>query len=197
VTGRWLWAPNRWIALALLLLGVTLVYAGIVTPFWVRPWQAQRARAVELQAREARVRGLLKRQIELPMVMEQLNQSIEQSPRFIGAADPEQGRLVLNQILDASLESVNRVGRQCEVTERGPAPGGDSAGQVRLSAHLRCGNTALLTLIATLQSQRPPIFIDSLTITTAGGGMFGQASQFVLDADLVTLAYLQPAQVHR
>lgn len=188
---------DRWLALALLLGVLALVYALLLHPLWVQPMQEVQSRIEGLRERDARMRALL---AEAPAITQRTTaqQAQGMSPGFLTEASVELATAGLVQRLEGVVAQASPGGRSCAISNRAPLDNAQTAARFRrvtVQVRLTCGNAELLAVLHTLEAGRPYLFVDNLNINTAryfatqvvpgaGGG---------LDATFDLSGYLRPA----
>ena len=157
---------DRWLALALLLALLGLLYLLFVHPWFTQPLREADARIAELQARDARVRALLQ---QAPLVQQRLAE-IEargRSAGFLAEPTTELATAALIQQLERVVGEISPGNRGCAITNRAPLTGEPPAGRYRrvtVQVRLRCGNAEVLAVLHALESARPYLFVDALSI---------------------------------
>lgn len=189
---------DRWLALALLLAVLGLLYLLLVHPLFTVPMRAADARIAELRERDARLRGLL---AQRPQIAEALASPEAQDggAGFLAEPTAELAAAALIQRLERVVADASPAGRGCAIVNRTPlgddAPGGRYH-RVTVQVRLRCGNAETLAVLHALESARPWLFVDALGITAqryfAVPGA-EQPQQGGLDVGFNLYGYLRPA----
>ena len=184
---------DRWLALALLLalLAGTVLLARLLLG---APLAQVQARIEQLQARDARLRGLLAQQ---PQVMRRL--AAQGNSDFLLEPSAELASAALIQRLQQVVADASPGGRGCALVNRTPL--GDEAQdgryrRVTVQVRLRCGNAETLAVLHALESSHPILFVDALGITAQRYfAVPGSASpqQGGLDVSFNLYGYLDPA----
>ncbi len=189
---------DRWLALALLLAVLGLVYLALVHPLFTVPMRAADARIAELRERDARLRGLLAQrpQIEQALATPEAQDS---GSGFLAEPTAELAAAALIQHLERVVADASAGGRGCAIVNRTPL--GDDVGggryrRVTVQVRLRCGNAETLAVLHALESARPWLFVDALGITAqryfAVPGA-AQPQEGGLDVGFNLNGYLRPA----
>ena len=158
---------DRWLALGLLLAVVALCYMLIVHPLFTVPMRAADARIAELQVRDARARGLLQQRGAIEQKLTQLG-SGGGTTGFLAEPTAELATAALIQQLERVVGEASPGNRGCAIVNRAPQDAGQQAGRYRrvtVQVRLRCGNAETLNVLHTLESARPYLFVDLLSIT--------------------------------
>lgn len=160
-------ARDRWLALALLLGVLGLVYGLLVHPLWVRPLAALDQELAAVQERQARVQAELSQRDAIAARLAQAREQLAQRPGLMPQASTEQASAALVQRLEQAVSQASPGNRSCVITARSPLPdaGGQAAfARVSVQARLRCGTPELLAVLHELESGHPRLFIDNLNI---------------------------------
>lgn len=159
---------DRWLALALLLAVAGVFYLLVVHPLFTAPLRAADARIADLQARDARARGLLAQRALVDQRMAQLA-AAGGTAGFLAEPSAELATAALIQQLERVVGEASPGNRGCAIVNRAPEEGGLHAAEryrkVAVQVRLRCGNAETLTVLHTLESARPYLFVDMLNIT--------------------------------
>lgn len=189
---------DRWLALGLLLAAVALCYVLIVHPLFTVPMRAADARIAELQVRDARARGLLQQRGAIEQKLAQLGAG-GGTTGFLAEPTAELATAALIQQLERVVGEASPGNRGCAIVNRAPQDAGQQAGRYRrvtVQVRLRCGNAETLTVLHTLESARPYLFVDLLNITAqryfAVPGA-GTPQQGGLDVNFQLSGYVLPA----
>lgn len=188
---------DRWLALGLLLAVLVLLYALVLHPLFVAPLRLAEARIEDLQARDARLRGLL---AQRPQVQRRIALLEAQGGSgFLAEPTAELASAALIQQLEQVVGDASAGGRGCAIVNRTPLGDegrGDRYRKVAVQVRLRCGNAETLAVLHALESARPWLFVDALTITAqryfAVPGS-AQPQQGGLDVGFNLYGYLRPS----
>ena len=158
---------DRWLALALLLAVLGLVYLALVHPLFTLPMRAADARIAELQERDARLRGLLAQRPQIERALA-TPEAQDGGSGFLAEATAELAAAALIQRLERVVADASPGGRGCAIVNRTPL--GDDAGGGRYrpvtgQVRRRGGHAEKLAVLHALESGRPWLFVDALGIT--------------------------------
>ena len=158
---------QRWLALGLLLAVLGLFYLLVVHPLFTVPLRAADARIADLQARDARARDLL---LQRPLIQQRLAElgASGGTTGFLTEPTAELATAALIQRLEQVVSEASPGNRGCAIVNRAPQDAGNPSGRYRrviVQVRLRCGNAETLTILHTLESARPYLFVDLLSIT--------------------------------
>jgi general secretion pathway protein M len=188
---------DRWLALALLLAVLGLLYLLVLHPLFVAPLRETDARIQELQARDARLRGLLAQRAEVERRLAALD--AQGGAGFLAEPTAELAAATLIQQLEQVVVDASAGSRGCAIVNRTPLGDEAQAGRYRkvaVQVRLRCGNAETLAVLHALESARPWLFVDALSITAqrffAVPGS-AQPQQGGLDVGFTLYGYLRPA----
>ncbi|MGE4367299.1 type II secretion system protein GspM [Thermomonas sp.] len=158
---------DRWLALALL-LGLLLLALALLWPLLGTPLQAVDARIADLQARDARLRGLLQQRPQVEQRLAALDARGGGQPEFLLEPTAELATAALVQQLETVVAQASPGGRGCALVNRTPLDDASQPGRYRrvtVQVRLRCGNAETLAVLHALESARPYLFVDALNIT--------------------------------
>lgn len=191
---------DRWLALALLLVVLVLSYLLLVHPWFTVPLRETDARIAELQARDARVRALL---LQAPQIRQRLAEldARGSAAGFLLEPTSELATAALIQQLERVVGEVSPGNRGCAITNRAPLTGEPPPGRYRrvtVQVRLRCGNAETLAVLHSLESARPYLFVDVVSIAAQRyfaipGNNLPQEGGLDVSFDLY--GYLRPAPV--
>ena len=189
---------DRWLALALLLAVLGLVYLLVLHPLFVVPLRAADARIAELQARDVRMRSLLQQRPQIEQRLAELD-ARGGGAGFLAEPTAELATAALIQQLERVVGEASPGNRGCAIVNRAPQANTGQAGRYRkvaVQVRLRCGNAETLTVLHTLEAARPYLFVDMLNITAqryfAVPGA-AQPQEGGLDVSFDLFGYLRPA----
>lgn len=190
---------DRWLALALLLGVLAVAYLLLVHPWFTAPLREADARISDLRERDARVRGLLDQRALIRQRLATLD-ARGAVDGFLAEPTAELATAALIQRLERVIEEVTPGSRGCAITNRAPMSGEPEAGryrQVAVTVRLRCGNAETLAVFHALESNRPFLFVDAVSITAQRyfaipGNVLPQEGG--LDVSFNLYGYLRPAQ---
>src|SRR4249919_838685 len=157
---------DRWLALALLLAALGLLYLLILHPWFTVPLREADARIADLQTRDARVRGLLQ---QAPLIQQRLAEldARGSATGFLAEPTAELATASLIQQLERVVGEASPGNRGCAITNRAPLTGEPPSGRYRrvtVQVRLRCGNAETLAVLHALESARPYLFVDMVNI---------------------------------
>lgn len=157
---------DRWVALALLLALLALVYALLVHPLWTRPMLAAGERIDGLRERELRLRMREQQAPQLRERMGELAQRQGERPGFLVAGTPELATAGLVQRLEAVVSEASPGNRSCAISNRSPLQPDTRGEYVRVAVQVRlsCGTPELAAVLHALEGGSPRLFVDNLSI---------------------------------
>ena len=158
---------DRWLALALLLAALGLLYLVFLHPWFTQPLREADERIAELQERDARLRALL---LQAPQIEQRLAalDARGNAAGFLAEPTSELATAALIQQLERVVEGVSPGSRGCAIQNRAPLSGEPPPGRYRrvtVQVRLRCGNAETLAVLHALESARPYLFVDMLNVT--------------------------------
>ena len=192
---------DRWLALALLLAALGLLYLLFLHPWFTEPLRAADGRIAELQARDARVRALLQQAPQIQQRLAELDARGSAAAGFLAEPTAELATAALIQQLERVVQDVSPGNRGCAIINRAPLTGEPPPGRYRrvtVQVRLRCGNAEMLGVLHALESARPYLYVDVVSITAQRyfaipGNNLPQEGGLDVSFDLY--GYLRPAPV--
>ncbi|RZA17262.1 MAG: general secretion pathway protein GspM [Lysobacteraceae bacterium] len=157
---------DRWLALALLLAVLGLLYLVLVHPVFTVPLRQADARIADLQDRDARLRGLLGQRRQVEQRIAEL-EARGGSGGFLAEPTVELATASLVQQLERVVVEASPGNRGCAIVNRAPLAAEPVPGRYRrvtVQVRLRCGNAETLAVLHQLEAARPYLFVDALAI---------------------------------
>ncbi len=158
---------DRWLALALLLAVLGLLYLLCVHPWFTQPLREADARIAGLQERDARVRALLQQSPQIRQRLDALD-ARGSAAGFLAEPTAELATAALIQQLERVVQEASPGNRGCAIINRAPLTGEPPPGRYRrvtVQVRLRCGNAETLAVLHALESARPYLFVDVVNVT--------------------------------
>ena len=157
---------DRWLALGLLLAALALAYAVLVHPWWTVPMLQAGDRIEALQQRELRLRMQLQQAPQVQQRLQQVRAQQDGRPGFLPESNPELATASLIQRLETVVLQASPGNRSCAITNRSPLDPGTRERYTRVvvQVRLRCGTPELATVLLSLESGAPRLFIGNLNI---------------------------------
>ncbi|MGY0557982.1 MULTISPECIES: type II secretion system protein GspM [unclassified Lysobacter] len=161
---------DRWLALALLLAVLGIVYAVLIHPWWTLPMADANQRIESLQQRELRLRAHLQQAPQVARRLEQVQARQKELPGFLPEANPELATASLIQRLEAVVLQASPGNRSCAITNRSPLDSDNRESYTRVTVQVRllCGTPELARALDLLESGAPRLFVDNLNILARG-----------------------------
>lgn len=191
---------DRWLALALLLGVLGVVYLACVHPWWTVPMREAGQRIEAQQQRELRARMQLQQGPEVARRLAAARELEARAPAFLPETSPGLAAAGLVQRLETVVARASPGNHACAITNRTPldaGPGQERFARVTVSVSLRCGNTELAAVLHALESGSPRLFVDDLDIVAEhfialpGQGATNHGDTG-LDASFNLYGYLRP-----
>ncbi len=157
--------PNRWYALLLLLGVLGLAYLVVLQPLFGAPMTEIAAKVGDLQLRNARLRSLL---LQRPQIERRLAELNTQGSGFLPQPSVELATAALVQQLEQVVGEASPGSRGCAIVNREPLDDNQPRERYRrvtVQVRLRCGNAETVKVLHALESARPYLFIDDLSLT--------------------------------
>lgn len=157
---------DRWLALGLLLGAIAIAYAVLLHPWWTAPMLETNARIASLQERELRARMQLEQAPEVTRRLGQAQEMEARAPAFLPEASAELATAGLVQRLEQVVSQASPGNVSCAITNRSPStePHQERFIRVTVQVRLRCGTPELATVLHSLESGSPRLFVDNLNI---------------------------------
>ena len=187
---------DRWLALGLLLAVLALVYLLLVHPLFTVPWRAMDQEIVGLQERQQRVQVQLDQRPQVAERLQQVQEALRQRPGFLTEATAEGAAAALSARVQEVVASASPGNRACVVSNRTPMP--DSRGdatytRVAMQVRLRCGVDEMATVLQSLETGTPRLFVENLNMLAQRFQQSPVESGTGLDVSFELVGYLQPA----
>lgn len=189
---------DRWLALGLLLAALLLAYAVLIHPWWTLPMQAANARIEALQQRELRLRMQLQQAPEVAARLAQVQAQQASRPGFVAEANAQLATANLIQRLETAVAQASPGNRSCAITNRSPLDASSREPYVRVvvQVRLRCGTSELATVLHSLESGAPRLFVGNLNVLAQrmyfNPGTGAPATSGGLDVSFDLYGYLSP-----
>lgn len=189
---------DRWLALGLLLAVGLLAYAVLVHPWWTVPMREAGARIELLQQRELRLRMQLQQAPQVAARLQEVRAQQGDRPGFVAEANAELATASLIQRLETAVAQASPGNQSCAITNRSPLTADTRERFVRVvvQARLRCGTPELATVLHSLESGEPRLFVGNLNVlaqsTFFSPGTGGPTSSGGLDVSFDLYGYLSP-----
>ena len=186
---------QRWLALLLLLLLLSAIYALLLHPLWVQPLRALDAELEQTRQRQARVEAEVVQAPAVAMALAEAQQQLAGRPGFLSQDSTEQASAALVQQLEQAVAMASPGNRSCVISSRAPlSVQPDSAPFTRVSVQvrLRCGTPEMLSVLHSLESGAPRLFVDNLVILAQRYQALPGESGSGLDVSFELSGYLSP-----
>lgn len=188
---------ERWFALGLLVALLGLAYLLFVHPWWTVPMMALDDRIDTLQDRDLRARMELKQAPDIRKRLAAVQEQAARVPGFMSERSPELATAALVQRLETAVAEASPGNRSCAISNRSPMtePRQERFPRVVVQVRLRCGSPELATVLYSLESGSPRLFVDNLNVLAQryffGAGQ-GGAQSSGLDVSFDLYGYIQP-----
>lgn len=191
---------ERWLALGLLLAAFALAYGVLVHPWWTVPMREANQRIEGLRERDLRLRMQVAQAPQVTARLTQVMQIQANAPGFLAESSTELATAGLVQRLETVVGQASPGNRSCAITNRSPLAeaGRERFARVVVQVRLRCGSPELASVLHSLESSAPRLFVNNLNVlaqryffvagTTPGGG----SRDGGLDVSFDLYGYLRP-----
>lgn len=184
---------DRWLALGIFGLLLLLIYSLTVHWWWTRPQLQLRSQLIELRDQELRLRMTIEQRDEISRRVAQLQAAEADNPGFLPEASAELATAALVGRLESVVENASPSSDSCQLTQRTPARTrtNERFRRVQIEVRLRCGNQELAAILHALESERPTLFVDNLSILMRRGRGVNASSAGALDVSFALYGYLR------
>ena len=158
---------DRWVALALLLAALGLVYLFFVHSWWTVPMVQAQERIDLLRERELRVRTRLQEAPEVQRLLAQARAQQSATSGFLPEATTELATAGLVQRLETVVAQASPGNVSCAIQNRVPvnrAASDDGYVPVAVQVTLQCGAPELAQVLHALESGAPRLFVDNFNM---------------------------------
>ncbi len=185
---------DRWAALGLLLLALLVVYFVCVHPWFTRPLMAVQDEIQALRERELRVRVQLQQAPQVTARLNQARQLLDERPGFLPESSVELASAGLVQRLERAVLAASPGNRSCAISNRSPLPPDSKSRFVRVAVQvrLRCGTPELASVLHSLESGAPRLFINNVNLMAQRYQLSPKESGSGLDVAFELAGYLRP-----
>ncbi|MDR2872970.1 MAG: type II secretion system protein M [Xanthomonadaceae bacterium] len=183
---------DRWLALALLLAALALVYLP-VHQWWTVPMTEMTTRIDKAQERETRARALL---AQAPTIEQQLQALSTQESGFLPEPTAELAMAGLVRRLETVVLQASPGNRSCAITNRTPLmqPAREKYERVTVMVRLRCGMPELSRVLYSLEDGVPVLFVNNFNVLADpySAPQGSEAPGSGLDVSFELYGYLRP-----
>lgn len=185
---------DRWLALAVLAAMLALAYLLLVHPWWTVPMLRIGEEIDALRQRDLRARMELAQLPEVRQRLEEVRAAIAGTPGFIPEANVQLATAALVQRLESAVAEASPGNRSCAITNRMPLSESrqERFPRAGVQVRLNCGNPELVSVLHSLESGSPRLFVDNLNILPLRYGTPG-GSGGGLDVSFDLYGFLEPA----
>lgn len=187
---------DRWLALALLLAVLGLAYLLLVHPWFTQPLRAIDADVAALREREQRVLAQLQQRPQIEQRLRATREALQQRPGFLREGTAEAAAAALGARLQDAVAMASPGNRSCTISNRTPLSDNrrDAAFvRVAMQVRLRCGVAELATVLHSLETGSPRLFVDNLNLIAQRFQQSPNESGLGLDVSFELAGYLLPA----
>ena len=184
---------DRWLALGMAALALLLLYLVSIHWWWTIPQMELRNQLIELRDQELRLRMTIEQRPEIAARMAALQRIEADNPGFVPEATVELATAGLVQRLESVVEQASPSSDRCQLTQRSPARVRESERfqRVQVEVRLRCGSQELAAILHALESERPSLFVDNLSILMRRGRGITAGAAGALDVSFALYGYLR------
>ncbi|MGE8258421.1 MAG: type II secretion system protein GspM [Stenotrophomonas sp.] len=187
---------DRWLALALLVAVLGLAYLLLVHPWFTQPLVAVNADVAALRERQQRVQAQLQQQPQIEQRLQQTREALQQRPGFLREATAEAAAAALGARVQDAVANASPGNRSCTISNRTPLTDNRRDAEfvrVAMQVRLRCGVAELATVLHSLETGSPRLFVDNLNLIAQRFQQSANESGLGLDVSFELAGYLLPA----
>ncbi|HHW4679714.1 MAG TPA: type II secretion system protein GspM [Xylella sp.] len=157
---------DRWWALGLLFLIVSVFYLLLIHPWFIRPMLIVQQQIQVLRERELRVRSQLQQGPQVAEQLHRIQMVLRSLPGFLPEPSAELASAGLVQRLERVVNEASPANRSCAIINRSPLQPDthDRFVRVAVQVRLRCGTPELALVLYSLESGRPRLFVNNLNV---------------------------------
>lgn len=184
---------DRWLALGLGLLALALAYLLGLHWWWTQPQLELRGQLIELRDQELRLRMNAAQREAVQQRLNELQTREAGDSAFLPEDTTELATAGLVQRLESVVERASPDRERCQLLQRSPTrPRQNERFQrVQVEVRLRCGSEELANILHALESDRPALFVDNLSILQRRGVGQAAGQQGALDISFELYGYLR------
>lgn len=186
---------DRWLALALLLAVLGLAYLLLVHPWFTQPLREIDADVAALRERESRVQAQLQQKPQIEQRLRATREALQQRPGFLREATAEAAAAALGAKLQDAVAMASPGNRSCTISNRTPLTDNRRDAEfvrVAMQVRLRCGVAELATVLHSLETGSPRLFVDNLNLIAQRFQQSPNESGLGLDVSFELVGYLLP-----
>ncbi|HEL3741633.1 TPA: general secretion pathway protein GspM [Stenotrophomonas maltophilia] len=186
---------DRWLALALLLAVLGLAYLLLVHPWFTQPLREIDADVAALRERESRVQAQLQQKPQIEQRLRATREALQQRPGFLREATAEAAAAALGANLQDAVAMASPGNRSCTISNRTPLTDNRRDAEfvrVAMQVRLRCGVAELATVLHSLETGSPRLFVDNLNLIAQRFQQSPNESGLGLDVSFELAGYLLP-----
>lgn len=186
---------DRWLALALLLAVLGLAYLLLVHPWFTQPLREIDADVAALRERESRVQAQLQQKPQIEQRLRATREALQQRPGFLREATAEAAAAALGAKLQDAVAMASLGNRSCTISNRTPLTDNRRDAEfvrVAMQVRLRCGVAELATVLHSLETGSPRLFVDNLNLIAQRFQQSPNESGLGLDVSFELAGYLLP-----
>ncbi|HDS1534081.1 TPA: general secretion pathway protein GspM [Stenotrophomonas maltophilia] len=186
---------DRWLALALLLAVLGLAYLLLVHPWFTQPLREIDADVATLRERESRVQAQLQQKPQIEQRLRATREALQQRPGFLREATAEAAAAALGAKLQDAVAMASPGNRSCTISNRTPLTDNRRDAEfvrVAMQVRLRCGVAELATVLHSLETGSPRLFVDNLNLIAQRFQQSPNESGLGLDVSFELAGYLLP-----
>ncbi|WMJ67785.1 type II secretion system protein GspM [Stenotrophomonas sp. 24(2023)] len=187
---------DRWLALGLLLALLGLGYLVLVHPWFTVPLLELQQQTRDLREREQRVQAQLQQRPQIEASLRATRDALQQRPGFLTEATTEAAAAALGARLQDAVAAASPGNRSCTISNRTPLTDNrrDAAfPRVAMQVRLRCGVAELATVLHSLETGSPRLFVDNLNLIAQRFQQSASETGLGLDVSFELVGYLLPS----
>ncbi|AXI83848.1 general secretion pathway protein GspM [Xylella taiwanensis] len=186
--------PDRWWALGLLFLMLSVLYMLLVHPWFTRPMLIIQQQIQALRDRELKVRSQLQQGPKVDEQLRRIQMVLQSRPGFLPEPSAELASAGLVQRLEGVVNDASPGNRSCVIINRSPMQPDthDRFVRVAVQVRLRCGTPELALVLYSLESGSPRLFVNNLNVMAQRYPLSPNESGHGLDVAFELAGFLRP-----
>jgi len=191
-------ARDRWLALALLMAVLALLYLLLIHPLFTVPLRAINQDISSLQERQHRIQVQIDQRPQVSARLQEVQDALRQRPGFLAEATAEAAAAALSSRVQDAVLAASPGNRGCVVSNRTPLPDNRNDARytrVAMQVRLRCGVDETATVLHALETGTPRLFVENLNMLAQRFQQSTEEAGTGLDVSFELVGYLQPGVI--
>ena len=167
----------------------------LVHPWFTQPLREIDADVAALRERQQRVQAQLQQQPQIEQRLRATREALQRQPGFLQEATAEAAAAALGARLQDAVATASPGNRSCTISNRTPLTDNRRDAEfvrVAMQVRLRCGVAELATVLHSLETGSPRLFVDNLNLIAQRFQQSPNESGLGLDVSFELAGYLLP-----